>query len=138
MHMAGYGDEEGFTAWLLARGHTPPAAPSPAVLLQRAEDYLDAVYGARLACAEPSAALTAALERATYAAAWHEAQFPGSLSVSVVASQQVKRERIDVIETEYFQAEGGALASATPQLSLVDGILAPFLDRPAGVAVFVV
>lgn len=136
--MAGHGTAERFNEWLAARGHTLPAAPSPAILLQRAEDYLDAVYGARLACAEPSDALTAALERATYAAAWHEAQFPGSLSVSVVASQQVKREKIDVIETEYFQTEGGALASATPQLSLVEGILAPFLDRPAGVAVFVV
>lgn len=137
--MAGHGTTDGFTAWLAARGHSlPAAAPSPAILLQRADDYLDAVYGARLACVEESPALTLALERATYAAAWHEAQNPGSLSVSVVASQQVKREKIDVMETEYFQTDGGALAGATPQLSLVDGILAPFLNQPAGVAVFVV
>lgn len=134
--MAGYGSTEGFTVWLTARGHTPPADPSPAILLQRAEDYLDAVYGARLACVEPSDALTSALERAVYAAAWHEAQSPGSLSVSVVASQQVKREKTDVIETEYFQ--GGSLADATPMIGLVDGILSPFLNQPAGVAVFVV
>jgi hypothetical protein len=137
--MAQHGTEQGFTDWLAARGHDlPDGAPSPAILLQRATDYLDAVYGARLANAEASDALDLALERATYAAAWHEAQNPGSLSVSVVASQQVKREKIDVIETEYFQGTGGALATATPQLSLVDGILAPFLDKPALPAVFVV
>lgn len=135
--MAGYGSPEGFTAWLTARGHTPPADPNPAILLQRAEDYLDAVYGVRLACVEPSDALTAALERATYAAAWHEAQSPNSLSVSATPSRAVKRKKLDVIETEYFEGSGDALADATVRLSAVEGLLAPFFCRPQ-VAVFVV
>ena len=135
--MAGPGTTEGFTAWLAARGYTLPAAPSPAVFLQRAEDYLDAVYGARLACAQPSEALTNALERATYATAWHEAQKPGSLTASATPSRAIKRKKLDVIETEYFEGSGDALADATVRLSAVEGLLAPFFCAPMP-AIFVV
>ncbi|MNT44860.1 hypothetical protein D3C72_1814070 [compost metagenome] len=125
--MAGHGTTEGFEAWLSARGHTlPAAAPSPAILLQRADDYLDAVYGARLANAEPSAALTLALERATYAAAWQEAQSPGSLSASATTAGAVKREKVGSLEVEYIEGSGDVLADATVRLSAVEGLLAPF------------
>ena len=130
--MAGQATTEGLTAWLAARGHTLPlAAPSPAILLQRADDYLDAVYGARLANVPASEALTSALERSTYAAAWQEAQKPGSLTASATASRAIKRKKLDVIETEYFEGSGDALADATVRLSAVEGLLAPFLT-PVG------
>lgn len=125
--MAGHGTTDGFDGWLSARGHTlPPAALSPAILLQRADDYLDAVYGARLANAEASPALTSALERATYAAAWQEAQSLGSLSASATTAGAVKREKVDVLEIEYAAGSGDALADATIRLSAVEGLLAPF------------
>lgn len=136
--MAGHGTTEGFEAWLAARGHTlPPAAPSPAILLQRADDYLDAVYGARLANAEASAALTSALERATYAAAWQEAQSPNSLSASATAAGALKRKKIGPLEKEYFEGSGDALTDATLRLSAVEGLLAPFF-AVALPAIFVV
>lgn len=132
--MAGHGTPQGFEAWLSARGHTlPPAAPSLAILLQRADDYLDAVYGARLANAQASPALTSALERAIYAAAWHEAQSPGSLSVSATTAGALKRKKIGPLEKEYFEGSGDALADATLKLSAVEGLLSPFfaVDLPA-------
>ena len=130
--MAGQATTEGLTAWLAARGHTLPlAAPSPAILLQRADDYLDAVYGARLANVPASEALTSALERSTYAAAWHEAQKPGSLTAAAIPSQQVKRKKLDGIEKEFFEGSGDALADATVRLSAIEGMLAPFL-APVG------
>ncbi|MNY01604.1 hypothetical protein D3C86_1341450 [compost metagenome] len=136
--MAGHGTTQGFEAWLSARGHTlPPAAPSPAILLQRADDYLDAVYAARLAYAEASPALTSALERATYAAAWQEAQSPGSLSVSATTAGAVKREKVGPIETEYRDGSTDALADAIVRLSAVEGLLAPFFAAQA-LAVFVI
>lgn len=136
--MAGHGTTEGFNGWLSARGHTlPPAAPSPAILLQRADDYLDAVYGARLAKAEAGPALTSALERATYAAAWQEAQSPNSLSVSATTAGAVKRKKIGPLEKEYFEGSGDALTDATLKLSAVEGLLAPFF-AVALPAIFVV
>lgn len=134
--MAGQATTDGLTAWLAARGHAlPSAAPVPAILLQLADDYLDAVYGARLANAPASEALASALERATYAAAWHEARNPGSLSVSATPARTVKRKKLDVIETEYFEGSGDALADATVRLSAVEGLLAPFL-APVGTTCF--
>lgn len=126
--MAGYGDDEGFTDWLALRGHTlPAAAATPAILRQRATDYIDAVYGPRLIGDQTVDPLLAALETATYVAAWHEANNTGSLSVSASQAGAVKREKVDVIDTEYFEGSGDALADGTIRLSLVEGILAPYL-----------
>lgn len=124
------GSDNGFQAWMDARDHTLPAgAPSPAVLRQRATDYIDALYGAQLVGDQAVDPLLTALETATYVAAWHEANNPGSLSASATASAAVKRRKVDVIETEYFEGSGNALADSTVRLSLVEGLLAPFL-RP--------
>lgn len=64
--------------------------------------------------------------QASYAAALYDAQNPGGLSVAVVAAAQVKREKLDALETEYFAPTGDALANATPILSEVEGLLSPF------------
>lgn len=152
--MSGYGDDAGFEAWMTATGRSVPvSAPSSAVLRQRASDYLDALYGAQFTGypsggldqerawprtgattqgqAIASDVIPAAVERASYAAAWHEANNPGSLSVAVSAAAAVKREKIDVIETEYFASGASAIDDATVRLSEVEGLLAPFL-RKAG------
>lgn len=134
-----HGTVEGFEAWLAARGHaTLDAGPlTPAMLLQRATDYLEAVYGPRLSGVEESIALSSALERATYAAALHEAQNPGSLNAAVTQSASVKREKVDTLEVEYFEGSGDAIADATVKISGVEGLLSPFFYVPLP-AVFVV
>lgn len=152
--MAGYGTDDGFADWLAGNGHSlPGSAPSSAVLRQRASDYLDALYGAQFRGyptggvdqerAWPRTDATAwgqalaadvippAVIRASYAGAWHEATNPGSLAVASSASTAIKREKIDVIETEYFGGTGNALADATVRISEVDGLLKPFLKGEA-------
>lgn len=134
-----HGTVEGFEAWLAARGHATLDAGSltPAMLLQRATDYLEAVYGPRLSGVEESVALSSALERATYAAALHEAQNPGSLSIAATSAGALKRKKVDVIEKEYFEGSGDVIADNTVKLSAVEGLLAPFFYVPCP-AVFVV
>lgn len=125
-----YGSDSGFEAWMVARGHALPAgAPTPAILRQRATDYVDAVYGSRLIGDQTADPLLTALATATYVAAWHEANNPGGLSAAASASGAVKREKVGPIETEYFEGSGDATADATVRLSLIEGALAPFL-RP--------
>ena len=77
----------------------------------------------------PSDLIPPAIEKAAYAAALFEGQNPGALFVSASSAGTVKREKVDVMEVEYFQGSGDAAADATIKLSAVEGLLAPFL-RP--------
>jgi hypothetical protein len=45
-----------------------------------------------------------------------------------VAAQAVKRERVDVIETEYFA--GGSANDVRPVIAVIDGLLAGLLTSP--------
>ncbi|MFC7378265.1 DnaT-like ssDNA-binding protein [Brevundimonas sp. GCM10030266] len=158
--MAGYGSDAGFSDWLASNGYQLPAeAPEPAVLRQRGSVYIDGLYGSRfvgvaadgfqqerawprtgaeaLGQTIPSTVTPVAIEHGSYAAAFHEAMNPGSLSAAASASRQVKRKKIDVIETEFFEGSGDAVADSTVRLAVVEGLLAPFLTAPQ-IAVFVV
>lgn len=155
--MAGYGDDNGFAAWLAENGYElPDGAPAPAVLRQRGSAYVDATYGQRFTGAPtagfmqprfwPRTGARAGLEpipddlvppqviEASYHAALQEARQPGSLTVLSSAAQRAKREKIGPLETEYFEGSGDALADAVPMLSAVEGLLAPFLVQPVAVA----
>lgn len=152
--MAGYGDDIAFAAFLASNGYTlPVGAPASAVLRQRGSAYLDGLYGARLAGAPtdglaqerawprtgataycttvPSDLIPVQWVNASYYAALHEAENPGSLAVAASAAGAVRRERekVDVIETEkeYFAGSGDAAKDATVTLSAVEGLVAPFL-----------
>lgn len=128
--MAVHGTPEGFDEWLAARGYVLPTdAPSAAILLQRAADYIDGTYGSRLIGDQTVDPLLTALSHAAYAAALYEAQNPGKLVISATAGGALKRKKIDVLEKEYFEGSGDAVADATVRLSSVEGYLAPFL-RP--------
>lgn len=128
------GSDSAFEAWMDARGHALPAgAPTAAVLRQLATDYIGAVYGPRLVGDQTVDPLLTALETATYIAAWHEANNPGSLSAAASASGVVKRRKLDVLETEFFEGSGDVVADATVRLSIVEGLLAPYL-KPVAVA----
>ena len=132
--MAVHGTPEGFDEWLAARGYQmPTGAPSAAILLQRATDYIDGTYGPRLIGDQTVDPLLTALANATYAAALYEAQNPGGLSASASQSGAVKREKVDVLEVEYVAGSGDVIADATVRLSIVEGYLAPYL-RPDGIA----
>lgn len=148
--MAGYGDDAGLQAWLADNGYTlPVGAPLPAILRQRASTYVDGLYGSRFVGVPaggfaqerawprsgatvygstiPDDVIPLPVIQASYAAALQEANEPGSLSVTVTAIGTIKREKTDVLETEYFAGSGDPLANATPTLSAVEGLLAPFL-----------
>lgn len=148
--MAGYGDDAGLATWLTDNGYQlPGTAPSPAVLRNRGSQYIDAVYGSRFLGSVvdagqerqwpregaivngkllPSNVVPAAVINASYEAAYQEATAPGSLSVVGSASSAVVREKVGQIEVQYASAQSdGTAGSITPLISLVDGMLAPFL-----------
>lgn len=158
--MAGYGEDNGFTAWLADNGLALPANPlAVAVLRQRGSSYIDGLYGPKFSGqptgglaqerawprtgAEafgqsiPSDLVPNAIIQASYAAAYQEAMKPGSLSVSATSAGALKRKKVDVIEKEYFEGSGDVVADNTLRLSLVEGLLAPFFSAP-DIAVFVV
>lgn len=149
--MAGYGTDQRFEDWLTENGHATldTGSLTPAMLRQRGSAYLDGTYEARLPGyrtggleqerawprtgatasrqAIPTDVVPLAWEHASYAAALYEAQNPGGLSVATSQSAVIKREKVDVLEVEYAVGSGDAVADATIRLSLVDGLVAPFL-----------
>ena len=160
--MAGYGDDVAFEAWLTANGLTVPESPVPAILRQRGSDYVDGLYGDQLpgyptggidqerafprigatAYRRPLAddAIPLKWVHASYWAAYHEGNNPGSLAVSATAAGAVKKKKIDVIEKEFFEGSGNAAADATIRLSAVEGLVAPFLvsDLTGGIGLWAV
>lgn len=151
--MAGYGTDEGFAAFLTGNGYTlPDDAPVPAVLRQRGSDYLDAAYEARLSCSARAGGFTQ--ERAwprtghthygasvpddliplpwisaSYRAAWLEASQPGWASGSINPNRITKREKVDVIEREFFaSSETGAVKGSGGNTDAqIDGAVTPWL-----------
>lgn len=155
--MAGYGDDTAFQDWLTANGLTlPDGAPTPAVLRQRGSAYVDAVYGPKFCGAPtggydqerawprkgasalgltiPDDVVPRAIVEASYRAAWLEATTPGWGSATVNPNQMVKRQKVDTIEREFFEAGGvevgiGGIAAIDAD---IDGMLAPFLCMETG------
>lgn len=153
--MAGYGTDAGFTAWLAANGYTNTSSLAPAVLRERGSAYLDGHYGDRFTgtptdgiaqerawprtnafaygVAIDSTSIPSAVVNASYAAAWAEASAPGSLSVVGSAASAVKREKVEgAVEVEYHSQSGAWTAeSLVPVLTVVEGLLRPFLTKAA-------
>jgi hypothetical protein len=76
------------------------------------------------------------VEHATYEAALRELIAPGSLSPDYVPASRVKREKVDVIETEYADAPASnGLPSANPSrpvVTVVLELLAPVMRAGGG------
>jgi len=151
--MAGYGDDQGLADWLAENGYTlPSGAPAAVVLRQRGSTYVDAVYGARLYCSQPtggalqerawprtghfvnhlavpSDVIPLAWVNASYRAALIEAMKPGTLMATIDPLRRVKRQKVDMIEREFF--DGGALEAGEGGTALInaeiDGMVAPLL-----------
>lgn len=156
--MAGYGTDEGFTAWLADNGYTLlVGSPTAAVLRQRGSTYIDGTYGPRFsgqptggfsqerswprtgayAYGQPigDSVIPDAVVKASYAAARQEASSPGSLSASGSEASRVKREKVEgAVEVEYQSTSGEfSAASLTTILTTVEGLLAPFLTPAGGI-----
>lgn len=151
--MAGYGSDPDLAAWLAGMGYVlPSGAPSPAVLRQRGSAYLDATYeglwsgqrsggidqergwprtGATIACTTPipDDAIPVAIVHASYRAAWLDASNPGSLSASVTTGGRVRRQKVDVIEREFFDDGSSAAGEMGAGFldSEIDGAMKPFI-----------
>jgi hypothetical protein len=155
--VAAYGSDEGFTAYLAEQGYTLPAgAPSPAVLRARGSAYVDgyeafwtgyrtggvmqelawprtaATIGCTIAIADD--VIPPAVVAAAYRAAWLEAMTTGILTGSVVTTgKRVKRQKVDVIEREFFD-DGKAAVGSGPAFidSIIDGALRQFICEATG------
>lgn len=150
--MASYGTDEGFAAWLAEQGYSlPGTAPTPAVLRTRGSAYVDSYEGywtgqrtggavqdrawprtgATINCinAVPSDVIPIAVVNATYRAAWLEASTQGVLvGASASPGSRVKRQKVDVIEREFFD-DGKAAVGSGPSFidSMIDGLLGQFI-----------
>lgn len=153
--MAGYGSDEAFQTWATENGHTVPTG-TVAAARQRGSVYVDGTYGHRFpgeptggveqerawprtgaadryGNAIPSETVPTRVEHAAYEAALIELQTPGALAPVIVASEQVKREKVGPLEVEYAGA-ADPVAAATPIVKAIEHILAPLLvpaDFPA-------
>ena len=74
---------------------------------------------------------------ATYEAALRELAAPGSLNPDYVPAQQVKREKVDVLETEYVGAAEG-VNPVRPVVSVVMDMLAPVMTPCVSPAIYTV
>lgn len=152
--MAAYGNDAGFAAYLAGQGLTlPVGAPAPAVLRQIGSNYVDSAYGWKLACSQktggfeqilewprighilngaevPSDLIPVAWVNASYRAGYLQAVTPGWATTGTDASRQTRREKVDVVEREYFAASDAAGTSAAPGMpsdSIINGMVAPWL-----------
>lgn len=153
--MSAYGTDDGFTAWLAANGLAlPSGAPTAAVLRAVGSAYVDALYSPRLTCSAPTGGFSQALAwprtgakanktpvpddviplpwiTAAYRAGYLHALNPGWATDSSDPNRVTRREKVDVIEREYFAAsETAGAAKAAPGAAtdaLIDAMVTPFL-----------
>lgn len=77
------------------------------------------------------------VQYATYEAALRELVTPGSLSPDYVPGQQVKREKVDVLETEYTTPAEG-VNPVRPVVSVIMDMLAPVMMPCVNPAIYAV
>lgn len=157
--MAGYGSDEGFTAWLQDNGFTLPAgAPTEAVLRHRGSVYVDSTYGPRLNCSRPTggyeqerawpraghvtraqripdSVIPIAWVNASYRAAWLEASTPGWASGSINPNRIQKRQKAGGAEREFFAPSetGGNAAGALGNVdAAIHGLVTEYLCYDGG------
>lgn len=149
-----YGSDQGFEDYLAAQGLALPAdSPSIAILRQIGSNYIDAAYEWKLQCSSrtggfsqelawprtghtvngqsvPSDLIPPAWVNASYRAAYLTAVTPGWATTGIDAARQTKREKVDVIEREFFSAEeaaGSSVAPGMPSDSIINGMVAMWL-----------
>lgn len=154
--MAGYGDNAGFTAYAEAAGYVFPDGTTDAqktaarqrgsLVIDRYERFFSGTrtggyaqerawgrtgastyYGEAI----PTGEIPVPIINASYEAAFLELINPGSLSPVVTGSATVKREKIGQLEVEYAASSSTSVADmvamATPVVTIIEGLLWPFL-----------
>lgn len=153
--MAGYGSDEEFQSWLASQGFViPPGSPCASTLRQIGSDYVDAAYGHLLMCSQktggweqerawprrghrvsgelvPDDLIPQAWINASYRAAYLQATNPGWATNQVTPGRVTKREKVDVIEREFFEADqaggGASTAPGFPSDAVINGLVLPWL-----------
>ncbi|KSV95384.1 MULTISPECIES: DnaT-like ssDNA-binding protein [Sinorhizobium/Ensifer group] len=154
--MAGYGDNDGFTAYATAAGYVFPDGTTDAqktaarqrgsLVIDRYEPRFNGrrsggyaqerawprtgastYYGEAI----PSGEVPVPIINASYEAAFLETTNPGSLSPVVTGTSTVKREKVGQLEVEYATSSStdidDVVALATPVVTTIEGLLWPFL-----------
>lgn len=126
--MAAYGTNVGFSDWVTSMGLTLPAGANLDALRAVGSAYVDGAYEHRLSCSArtggftqelawprtghyvncqevPSDLIPQAWVNASYRAAYLQASQPGWATASNDPNRKTKREKVDVIEREYFDAD---------------------------------
>ena len=154
--MSAYGTDDGLTAWLAAQALSlPEGSPSEAVLRQIGSSYVDAAYEYRLQCSRraggfaqelawprtgqfvngesvPDDFIPPAWVNASYRAAYLSAVTPGWATASIDATRQTRREKVDVVEREYFASADAAGSDAAPGMAsdgVINGMVLPWLCK---------
>lgn len=148
-----YGSDQGLEDWLSAQGLELPAGSDRAVLRNIGSSYLDAAYEARLSCSSrtdgfeqelawprtghvvngqlvPDTLIPLAWVNASYRAAYLTAITPGWATAGIDATRQTRREKVDVIEREFFSAAdapGSDVAPGMPSDSIINGMVSAWL-----------
>ncbi|KRD56488.1 DnaT-like ssDNA-binding protein [Ensifer sp. Root278] len=154
--MAGYGDNDGFTAYATAAGYVFPDGTTDAqktaarqrgsLVIDRYEPRINGHrtggYAQERAWprtgastyhgeAIPSGEVPTPIINASYEAAFLELTNPGSLSPVVTGTSTVKREKVGQLEVEYATSSStdidDVVALATPVVTAIEGLLWPFL-----------
>lgn len=164
--MAGYGDNSGASAYWAAAGYVIPSGTADSditaarqrgsVVIDRYEPRFPGTRtggfaqerawprtGAQTYYGEdiPSDVIPAAIVNASYEAAFLELTNPGILSPVITGSTAIRRERVGSIEVDYATSTAitpaDVVALATPVVTIIDGLLWPFLYQivPAILAV---
>lgn len=152
--MAGYGTDQEFNDWLAAHGLSLPSeSPTPAVLRLIGSTYVDAAYEHKLQCSQRAGGIDQDLAwprtghrvngalmpddmipkqwvHASYRAAYLEATNPGWATGANDPTRVTKREKVDVLEREFFGPGEVAQTNASSGVatdSLIDAMVAMFL-----------
>lgn len=143
--MDAYGSDAGLEAWLTAQGLALPAGANAGVLRQLGSAYIDAAYEARLSCSTRTGGFNQALAwprtghfvngqpvpddlipqawiYASYRAAYLESQTKGWTTSGQNLNRVTKREKVDVIEREFFGPNDIKAGDAAPGMA-VDAVI---------------
>jgi hypothetical protein len=148
--MAGYGDDAGFSAYMVANGYAVPGGSIPAAR-QRGSAYIDGAYADRFPGSPtggveqerawprtgaedrygnaigPSTIPTRVIQ-ASYEAALLELTTPGSLAVVASENERVKSLKAGSVALEYADgASSSAVAGAVPMSTRIEGLLNPLI-----------
>lgn len=145
-----YGSDTEFQAWLSGLGlHLPGDAPTLAILRTLGSSYVDAAYEHRLKCSRRTGGNDQPLAWprtghngllpdlipnpwviASYRAAYLNGVSPGWSTGTTDIGRITKREKVDVIEREFFAAGEAGSSNAVdgmPSDGMIEGLVAPWL-----------